>query len=272
VRRFAGFDLDRPLLMGVVNVTPNSFSDGGKYLAADDAIAQGRKLARDGADIIDIGGESTRPGAQAVDPAEEIARVVPVVRALAADGLCVSIDTRNAATMRAALEAGARILNDVTALTHDPDAMAVAAGSDASIILMHIKGEPGTMQAAPHYLDAPREVYDWLSERIAACRRAGIGLDRLCVDPGIGFGKSVEHNCQILAQLERYQSLGVPVLLGVSRKSFIGALSKGESADNRLPGSLAAALFGLAKGVQILRAHDIAETAQAVAVWRAIQD
>jgi len=229
-------------------------------------------LASQGADIIDVGGESTRPGAEAVDPAEEIARVEPVVRALAADGIRVSIDTRNAATMRAALAAGASIINDVTALTHDPEALAVAAAGQASVILMHIQGEPGTMQEAPIYHDAPSEVYEWLSKRISACRRVGIPLERICVDPGIGFGKNVTHNCQILASLERYQILGVPVLLGVSRKSFIAALSQGESVEQRLPGSLAAAMVGLASGVQILRVHDIAETAQAVAVWRAIQD
>jgi dihydropteroate synthase len=269
---FAGIGLDRPLLMGIVNVTPDSFSDGGRYIVPDIAIAHGRSLAAQGADIIDVGGESTRPGAAPVPVEEEIARVIPVVRALAADGLTVSVDTRNAPVMRAALDAGARIINDVTALTHDPDSLAVAAASRAGIILMHIQGEPATMQAAPTYEDVLREVYDWLEERLRACRAAGIPDERLCVDPGIGFGKTVAHNCAILANLERFRGLGVPLLLGVSRKRFIAALGRGESAAERLPGSLAAALAGLARGAQILRVHDVAETAQAVAVWRAINE
>ena len=269
-RRFAGLSLDRPLLMGIVNVTPDSFSDGGRYADHAAAIAHGRALAGQGAAIIDVGGESTRPGSEPVSIEEESARVVPVIRALAADGLTVSVDTRKAAVMRAALEAGARIINDVTALTHDAEALAVAAASQAAIVLMHMRGEPATMQASPHYDHVLLDIYDWLEERLKACRAAGIAPERLCVDPGIGFGKTVAHNCEIIANLDLYHGLEVPILLGVSRKSFIAALSHGEDPDRRLPGSLAAALTGLARGAQILRVHDIAETAQAVAVWRAI--
>ena len=268
---FAGVTLDRPLILGIVNVTPDSFSDGGHFLGLEAAIAHGRKLAADGADFLDIGGESTRPGAAPVTIEEEIGRVVPVIRALAADGLRLSIDTRHSAVMRAALDAGAIIINDISALEGDPDSMAVAAASNASIVLMHMQGQPATMQQAPHYDDAPREVHDYLAGRIKACLKAGLAKDRLCVDPGIGFGKALGHNLDILSHLDVFQDLGVPVLLGVSRKSVIGAMSRGEPADRRLGGSIAAALAGLEKGVQILRVHDVAETVQAVAVWHAIR-
>lgn len=270
-RSFAGLPLDRPLLMGILNVTPDSFSDGGLFQDAERAIAHGLKMAQEGADIIDVGGESTRPGAEPVSPDEEMERILPVVTALAADGLIVSIDTRHAAVMEAAMAVGARIINDVSALTHDPDALSVAAAHAASVILMHSQGEPATMQDKPHYDSAPREIYHWLEQRILACEAGGLSRERLCVDPGIGFGKNLTHNCQIIAALGLYQQLGVPVLLGASRKSFIAKLSRGEPADRRLAGSLAAALLGLDRGVQILRVHDVAETAQAVAVWQAIK-
>lgn len=269
--RFAGLALDRPLLMGVVNVTPDSFSDGGMTETSEAAIARGRALAEQGADIIDVGGESTRPGADPVPVAQEIERIRPVVAALAGDGLLVSIDTRHAPVMQAALAAGARIINDVTALSGDPDSLSLAAASNAAIILMHMQGQPRDMQRKPHYHFAPLDVFDALSERVAACCAAGISSARLCLDPGIGFGKTVAHNCQLLAHLPLLHGLGLPLLLGVSRKSFIAALSRGEAVDRRLPGSLAAALAGLQRGVQILRVHDIAETSQAVSVWRAIQ-
>ena len=257
--------------MGIVNVTPDSFSDGGRYLGVEAAIAHARDLVAQGAAIIDVGGESTRPGAAAVSPEEEIARTVPVVRALAEEGICVSIDTRHAAVMRAAVEAGAAIINDISALEGDPDSLGVAAGSGASVVLMHMRGQPADMQAAPQYRDAPREVHDYLAARLEACLAAGIPEEKLCVDPGIGFGKTVEHNVQLLAALDELHSLGVPVLLGVSRKSFIGALSRQEPPDRRVGGSLAAALAGLDRGVKILRVHDVAETVQAVAVWHAIK-
>jgi len=268
---FANLPLDLPQVMGIVNVTPDSFSDGGRYLGVEAAIAHARRLVAEGASIIDVGGESTRPGAAAVSPEEEIARTLPVVRALAEEGICVSIDTRHAAVMRAAVEAGAAIINDVSGLEGDPDSLAVAAQSGASVVLMHMRGQPTDMQAAPQYRNAPREVHDYLAARLEACLAAGIPEEKLCVDPGIGFGKTVEHNVQLLAALDELHSLGVPVLLGVSRKSFIGALSRQEPPDRRVGGSLAAALAGLDRGVKILRVHDVAETVQAVAVWHAIK-
>lgn len=269
VPSFAGVALDLPLVMGVVNATPDSFSDGGKYLGLEAAIAYGRRLAAEGAALIDVGGESTRPGAAPVPPEEEIARTVPVIRALAGEGIRVSIDTRHAAVMRAAVEAGAAIINDISAL-EGAGALAAAAESGASLVLMHMKGQPGDMQADPRYDNAPREIYDYLAARIDSCLDAGIPFEKLCVDPGIGFGKTVEHNLQLLASLDSLQALGVPVLLGVSRKSFIGALSRKEPPEHRLGGSLAAALAGLDRGVKILRVHDVAQTVQAVAVWHAI--
>ena len=269
---FAGLSLARALVMGVVNVTPDSFSDGGLTLDPEAAIARGRALLAAGAEIIDIGGESTRPGAAAIDPAEEAARVVPVVRMLAQAGAVVSVDTRNAKTMAAALDAGARIVNDVTALTGDPAALALVAARKADVVLMHMKGDPRTMQDDPRYADVAGEVRDYLAGRVAACVQAGIPRDRIAVDPGIGFGKTAAHNVELLAGLDRLAALGCAVVLGVSRKSFIGKLSRGEDAKNRLAGSLAAALAGVARGAHILRVHDVAETRQALTVWAAIGD
>ncbi len=267
---FAGLALDRPLLMGVINVTPDSFSDGGRFAARDAAIAHGRALLEAGADILDIGGESTRPGSDPVSIDTELERVLPVVEALAGQGALVSIDTRRAAVMRAALASGARIVNDVTALAGDPDSLAAVAGSSAAVVLMHMQGEPRTMQADPRYDDVPLDLHDFFAARLAACAAAGIASARIALDPGIGFGKNDAHNAAILADLALYHGLGCALLLGVSRKSFISRLSRGEPALRRLPGSLAAALAGLDRGVQILRVHDVAETVQAVAVWRAI--
>jgi dihydropteroate synthase len=267
---FAGLTLDRPRLMGVVNVTPDSFSDGGRYGSREAAIAHGRALLAAGADILDIGGESTRPGAAPVSVGEELDRVVPVIETLSKDGALVSVDTRRAAVMRAALAAGARIVNDVTALAGDPESASVAAGSGAAVVLMHMQGEPRTMQQDPTYRDAPLDIYDFFTARLAACVAAGIDPARVALDPGIGFGKRDPHNLAILADLALYHGLGCALLLGVSRKSFIGRLSRGEDADHRLAGSLAAALAGLERGVQIIRVHDVAETAQAVAIRQAI--
>ncbi len=267
-RHFAGLALDRPLLMGVVNVTPDSFSDGGDFADPAQAIARGVALLESGADIVDVGGESTRPGSEPVSPETEAARALPVVRALAERGAVVSIDTRRAQVMAAAIEAGARIVNDVTAM-RDPDALRVVARGGASIVLMHMQGEPRTMQEDPRYVDAALDLYDFFEQRLAACAAAGIAPSRLAVDPGIGFGKTVAHNLEILDRLALFHGLGPPLVLGVSRKSFIAKLSRGEAPKERLPGSLAAALMGLDRGVQILRVHDVAETAQAVAVWRA---
>jgi dihydropteroate synthase len=269
---FAGIGLDRPRLMGIVNVTPDSFSDGGDFADAERAIAQGVALAEAGAEILDIGGESTRPGSAPVSPAEEIARIEPVIRDLANRGLTVSVDTRHAVVMQAALAAGARIVNDVTGLTGDPGSLGVVARAGCPVVLMHIRGEPRTMQENPVYDDVLLDVFDWLEERVAACAAAGIPPGRIAVDPGIGFGKkSVSHNLPLLRGLSLLHGLGCAVLLGVSRKRFIGTLSNAADPKARMPGSIAAGLYGVAQGVQILRVHDVAETGQALAVWSALQ-
>jgi dihydropteroate synthase len=260
----------RPLLMGVVNVTPDSFSDGGQFLERAAAIAHGLRLHAEGADIVDVGGESTRPGAGAVSADEEIRRVLPVIQALAEAGVLVSIDTRNAAVMRAAIAAGARMINDISALRHDPAALATAGASGVPVVLMHSQGEPATMQVQPIYQLAPLDVFDHLAARVQAWTDAGYDRGRLIVDPGIGFGKTVDHNLEILGQLGLYLGLGLPILLGVSRKSFIGRLAGGAASAERLPGSLAAALRGVAAGVTMLRVHDVAAMQQALAVWRAL--
>lgn len=256
--------------MGIVNVTPDSFFDGGRHADHERGIAHGRRLLAEGADILDIGGESTRPGSAPTSPEDERARVLPVIEALIGDGAVVSIDSRRASVMRAAVQAGARIVNDVTALTHDPEALDVVAATQSSVVLMHMQGEPATMQKAPHYDDAPAEVAAYLSARVAACRAAGIPGECIAVDPGIGFGKTFTHNLQILAKLEHLRRLGVAVVVGVSRKGFIGGLSRKEPADERLPGSLAAALSAVHHGAHIVRVHDVAATAQALTIWQAI--
>ena len=268
---FAGLAMDRPRVMGIVNVTPDSFSDGGRYFDSRSAIAHATSLLEAGADVLDIGGESTRPGAEAIDPDEENRRIVPVIRAMAERGATISVDTRHAAVMGAAVENGAAIINDITALSGDPQSLSVAAKSGAAVVLMHTQGDPQVMQKDPHYAFAPLDIYDYLAGRLDSCRAAGIADERLCVDPGIGFGKTVDHNLQIMSRLGLYQALGVPVLLGVSRKSFIGKLSRGEAAGDRLAGALAAALTGLEQGAQILRVHDVAETVQAVAIWQSVR-
>lgn len=267
---FAGVAMDRPRLMGVINVTPDSFSDGGERFDPGRAIADGLAMLAAGAALLDVGGESTRPGAEPVEVEEELRRVVPVVRGLAAEGAIVSIDSRHARVMAAALDAGAAVINDVTALAGDPESLALAARAGVPVVLVHMQGEPRTMQADPRYADAALDVFDFLAERVAACEAAGIPRDRIAVDPGIGFGKTLEHNLEILDQMALYHDLGCVLLLGVSRKGFIGRLSGGAPPKARLPGSLAAALAGVARGVQILRVHDVAETAQALAVWQGI--
>ncbi len=268
---WCGFDLSRPLVMGIVNVTPDSFSDGGDHDDSAAAIAHGRRLLAEGADILDIGGESTRPGAEPVPVAVEIARVVPVIQALAAQGAVISIDTRHAAVMQAAAAAGAKIINDVTALTGDPDSLSMAAALGLPVVLMHIQGEPQTMQVAPCYGDVTSEVFHWLGARIEAAMAAGIAREKIAVDPGIGFGKDLSHNVELLARTTTLHGLGCPILIGVSRKRFIAALSKGEAPKDRVPGSIATALHALGQGAQILRVHDVAATVQAVAVWQALQ-
>ena len=269
---FAGLALDTPRVMGVINVTPDSFSDGGDFADAGTAIAEGLAMRAAGADILDVGGESTRPGSDPVSPDQERARVLPVIEALAAAGATVSIDSRRAAVMRDALAAGAAAINDVSALTSDPDSPAVAAAAGAPVVLMHMLGEPKTMQRDPVYADAPLDIYDYLEARIAACEAAGIPRRRIAVDPGIGFGKTLDHNLAILRDIGVFHGLGCALLLGVSRKSFITRIAGEATPKERLAGSLAAMLAGLDRGVQIVRVHDVAETAQALAVWRAITD
>ncbi len=267
----AGLALDRPRLMGIVNVTPDSFSDGGRWLDPGAAIAHGLQLEAEGADILDIGGESTRPGSEPIGVDEELRRVIPVIAALAKQvRVPISIDTRNAEVMGRAADAGARIVNDVAALGHDPNALRAAAEAGLPVVLMHALGDPRTMQLDPRYDDVVLDVYDWLDARISACEAAGIGRERIVVDPGIGFGKTLDHNLALLSSLSIFHGLGCPILLGASRKSFIGRLSGGAAADRRMPGSVAAALLGAAQGVQILRVHDVAATRQALAVWDAV--
>lgn len=267
---FGGVGVHRPAVMGIVNVTPDSFSDGGDFFGADAAIAHGEALAAAGADILDVGGESTRPGAAAVTEDEEKARVLPVVRHFAARGVAVSVDTRHAGVMAAALDAGARIINDISGLTGDPASLEVVAGTAAPVVVMHMQGEPGTMQDDPRYDDAALDVFDWLEERVAACLAGGVPLDRIAVDPGIGFGKTVAHNLEILRATTLYHGFGCPVLIGLSRKRFIAGLSRQEPPKERLPGSLIAGFEALNQGAQILRVHDVAATVQARAVWEGL--
>ncbi len=266
---FAGLATDRPLIMGIVNVTPDSFSDGGDFLDPGAAIAHGEAMLAAGADILDIGGESTRPGADPVPPEEEERRVLPVIRHFANKGATVSVDTRHASVMESAAAAGARIVNDIAGLS-DPQALPVVARTGTPVVVMHMQGDPGTMQANPTYRDAALDVFDWLEERVARCVAAGVTPERIAVDPGIGFGKSTAHNLDILRHTSLYHALGCAVLIGLSRKGFIGRLSRAEPPKERLPGSLAAGLETLNQGAQILRVHDVAETAQARAVWEAL--
>jgi dihydropteroate synthase len=256
--------------MGVVNVTPDSFSNGGRWFDPAQAVAHGRALVEAGADLIDVGGESTRPGAVPVSPAEEIRRIEPVVRALAAGGIVVSIDTRRAAVIERALAAGARIINDISALAGDAESLALAARERMAVVLMHMRGEPRTMQKDPVYASPLVEVLEYLEARVAACAAAGIPPARIAIDPGIGFGKSVPHNLELIAGIGTFHAFGLPLVLGVSRKSMIARLSRGEPPDRRIPGSLAALFFALGQGVQILRVHDVAETRQALALWTAL--
>ena len=267
---FAGLSLDKPRLFGVINVTPDSFSDGGEALALGDALKRGRAMLDDGADILDVGGESTRPGAEPVSAEEERARVVPVVKELSEMGALVSIDTRRAEVMAAAIDAGAGIVNDVTALTGDGDSLGLVADRGVAVVLMHMQGEPGSMQDEPQYENAAEDVFATLKARVAPCEKAVIRRDRIAVDPGIGFGKTVDHNLEILNRIDIYDGLGVAVLLGVSRKSFIAKLSRNEAPKDRVPGSLAAVIAAWAQGVRMFRVHDVAETRQALAVAQAI--
>lgn len=259
----------RPLLMGIVNVTPDSFHDGGRYASPEAAIAQARRLIDEGADILDIGGESTRPGAQPVAVQEELVRVLPVLRALRNAGVLLSVDTRQPQVMRAALAAGAAMINDVNAL-RAPGAIEAVAETDASVCLMHMQGEPRTMQQAPRYDDVVAEVTAFLRQRIDACVAAGIGRDRIVIDPGFGFGKRFEDNLALARALPELARLA-PVLVGLSRKSMIGVMTGRASTAERLAGSVAAALWAARRGAAILRVHDVAATRDALAVWRQLE-
>jgi dihydropteroate synthase len=262
--------LDRPLVMGVLNVTPDSFSDGGRFLTAENAIDWGSRLVADGAAILDIGGESTRPGSAEVTLAEEIGRVVPVLRGLAEAPVPLSIDTRHADVARAALGAGASIINDVSGF-RDPDMVATLAESGAGALVMHMLGEPGTMQDAPRYDDVVSEVADYLGRQASLLVDAGVAPERIAIDPGIGFGKTVEHNLELLARLDEIAALGFPVVVGVSRKRFIGALTGVEVPAERLAGSLGAALAAIDRGAHVVRVHDVASHVEALSVWSAIR-
>jgi len=262
------FDLARPLVMGILNVTPDSFSDGGRYVEPERALDHARRMRSDGADLIDVGGESTRPGAAPVAEDEERARVLGIVETLAREGIAVSIDTRKPGVMRAAIAAGAAMVNDVGALGA-PGALEACAAGGVGVCLMHMRGEPEDMQRGPEYADVVAEVEDFLRARAAACVAAGIARERIVLDPGFGFGKTLAHNLQLLRALPRLAKLGLPVLAGLSRKSMLGKIT-GRETEARLPASLAAALAAVARGASIVRVHDVRETVDALKVWEAV--
>ncbi len=262
------FNLSRPLVMGIVNVTPDSFSDGGRHLLRDAAIAHARQLIAEGADILDIGGESTRPGAMIIEVQEELDRVMPVIEGLRDVGVPLSIDTCKAAVMRAALAAGVHMVNDINAL-QQPEALAAVAASNAAVCLMHKQGLPKTMQIEPHYDDVVTEVLAFLYSRIRAVEAAGVAHQRIVIDPGFGFGKTLAHNLALLRNLQKFTELKVPLLAGLSRKSMLGAIT-GQDVNNRLPASLAAALLAVQHGASIVRVHDVQATCDALKVWQAV--
>jgi len=263
--------MEPPKIMGIVNVTPDSFSDGGEFLDPERAIAHGHELAKEGADILDVGGESTRPGAAAVDVEEELRRVEPVVQALSSAGFPVSIDTSKVAVAEAALDAGAAMVNDVTALRAEPDLAALCAARDCEVVLMHMLGDPRTMQENPSYDDVVDDVKAFLAERIEFATSAGIDEDRIWIDPGIGFGKTVEHNLELHRRLGELGDLGRPIAFGSSRKSFIGKLT-GAPVDERLGGSIASNVIAYSNGARMLRVHDVGPMRQALTIAEAILD
>ena len=264
--------LDQPQVMGIVNATPDSFSDGGQFADAESAALCGARMAAEGAAIIDVGGESTRPGAKTVWEGDEIARIDPVIRQLTASGTAVSADTRKADVMTAAIAAGAHLINDVSALTYDDRSAAAVAAAGVPVILMHHQGDPESMQADPRYDDVLVEIYLWLEERIEAAVAAGIDRSRILVDPGFGFGKNVAHNLELMNGLALFHGLGCPLVLGASRKRTIGALSNEAPADERLAGSIALAVKAAEQGAQVIRVHDVSETVQALKIWRGLRD
>ncbi len=256
--------------MGILNVTPDSFSDGGDTAATADAIAVGLQMIADGAGIIDIGGESTRPGAEPISPLDEQRRILPVIAGLVGRGVPLSVDTRNAATMAAALASGVTVINDVSALSYDPAAAPLIADRGCPIVLMHMRGRPATMQSHAKYGDVAAEVLTELGLRVAAAEAAGIDRLQIAIDPGIGFAKTTEHNINLLQRLPILLGLGCRIVVGVSRKNFIGVLSSAADPKQRMPGSIAAGVFALSRGASILRVHDVAATVQAVRVWQAL--
>ena len=264
--------LDQPAVMGIINATPDSFSDGGQFSDASAAAEAGANMAAQGAAIVDVGGESTRPGARSIWEGDEIERVVPVIKQLVAGGAAVSVDTRKADVMAAAVAAGARMINDVSALTYDQRSAETAAAAKVPVVLMHHQGPPEVMQDDPRYDDVLVEVYLWLEDRIAAAVEAGVVREQILVDPGFGFGKNVAHNLELMNGLALFHSLGCPLVLGASRKRTIGALSNEAPANQRLAGSIAFAMKAVEQGAQILRVHDVPETLQALRIWRGMRD
>jgi dihydropteroate synthase len=264
--------LDQPQVMAILNATPDSFSDGGQFADAAAAAGAGADMAAQGAAIIDVGGESTRPGARVIWEGDEMERVAPVIRQLVAGGAAVSADTRKADVMTAALDAGARMINDVSALTFDQRSAEIVSAAGVPVVLMHHQGDPQTMQDDPRYDDVLVEVYLWLEERIGAAAEAGTARDKILIDPGFGFGKKVAHNLELMNGLALFHSLGCPLVVGASRKRTIGALSGEAPADKRLAGSIAFALKAVEQGAQIVRVHDVFETVQALRVWRGMRD
>jgi len=262
--------LERPLIMGVVNITPDSFSDGGRFATAHAAATHARRLIDEGADIIDLGGESTRPGSQSVMLDDERRRVLPVLEQLAGTTVPISIDTQKPELMQEAIAAGAAMINDINSL-QAAGALAVIADSDAAVCLMHKQGTPADMQIAPHYHDVVKEVADFLGERVRSAHAAGIDAARIAVDPGFGFGKTLAHNLELLRGLDRLRAIGATLLVGVSRKSMLGAIT-GRDVGERVSASIAAALIAVEKGARIVRAHDVAATRDALAVWTAVND
>jgi dihydropteroate synthase len=262
---------NRPLIMGILNVTPDSFSDGGQHNSIDAAIEHATKMAEDGADIIDVGGESTRPGAEPVNAQDEISRTIPVIKALSQDGRCVSIDTMKAEVASAALEAGASVINDVSACTHDPAMEQIAAESGAGVVLMHMRGTPIDMQTTPSYGDVIADISSYLATRAEALISAGADTTSIILDPGIGFGKTLEHNLALLAEIDKLSSAGFPLLVGLSRKSFIGQIT-GRDVNERLAGSLAGLVWCILKGVNVLRVHDVPESIDAVRITEALKE
>jgi len=271
---WAGFDLSSPIIMGIINVTPDSFSDGGDIVTVESALNRAEDMCFAGAKILDVGGESTRPNATQPGLDEEIERVVPVITAIAPlakkHGTKISIDTRRVAVMAAAVRAGAEIINDISALAHDDGAIVFAAEHQLPVVLCHMRGTPESMQNDPHYDDVVREVCDDLAARMNACETAGLSHDKICIDPGIGFGKTTAHNIALLQNLTELQKLRAPILAGLSRKRMIGEITGEKNPKDRLAGSLAGALFAVSHGANILRVHDVRETMQALQMWRSL--